>query len=136
MSRSRRFIIAISVLVTMSSTVWAISRSPAAADVVRVRYFDLTGGHGRVFIIVRKDGEVSSHRYVVEARPTCGTKTNNWRDLPIMPITAACHIDAASVHFDASSNSVMFEIFRSAGADCKKESEPIRFPLTHLCDLE
>lgn len=66
--------------------------NPLDADLVSVKKFRMDNQVGDVFVIVRKDGHMNGHPYIVELRPSCGPETTDWKPLKVADSQSACSV--------------------------------------------
>lgn len=66
--------------------------NPLDSDVVSAKKFRVDNQVGDVFVIVRKDGHMNGHPYIVELRASCGPETSDWKSLKVADSQSACNV--------------------------------------------
>lgn len=87
--------------------------NPLDADVVSVKKFRLDNQIGDVFVIVRKDGHMNGHPYIVELRPSCGPETSDWKPLKVADSQSACSVVQGTEKLNGGKKELSLQIFEA-----------------------
>lgn len=87
--------------------------NPAAEDLVSVKKFRLDNKVGDVFVVVRKDGHMNGHSYVVELRPSCGPEVLEWKNLKVADSQSACAVAPNTEKLNSEKKELQIQIFEA-----------------------
>lgn len=89
--------------------------NPAAEDLVSVKKFRLDNKVGDVFVIVRKDGHMDGHPYIVELRPSCGPEVKEWKNLNVADSQSACAVVPNTEKMNTAKKEVLVRLHEANG---------------------
>lgn len=127
--------------------------NPLSQDLVSVKKLRVDNQIGDIFVVVRKDGHLDGHPYIVELRPACGPEAKDWKTLKVADSQSACLVVKDSEKLQTESkkltvviheaNSIQYNVnsmrepvngkIVANDPQCSTNSKPFQFDVSEFC---
>lgn len=87
--------------------------NPSAENLISVQSLRVDNQIGDVFVIVRNDGHLLGHPYIIELRPNCGGVEKDWKKLKVADSQSACFVMKGTESVDPSNKTLSLKIYEA-----------------------